>query len=815
MPAKSSYDADQIAVLRGLEPVRKRPGMYIGDTADGTGLHHMVQEVVDNSVDEALEGHCDRVDVTLHANGSCTVSDNGRGIPVKVHKEEQRPTAEVVMTVLHAGGKFDSDSYKVSGGLHGVGVSCVNALSSSLALTIWRDGYEHTMSFSRGDLVTELRKGPKTDQTGTRITFLPDDEIFEDTEFHFSVLTKRLQELAFLNRNLRIALIDERTDPPRSEVFHYAGGLREYIEMRADAHKEFRAIHEEMFYFSRPSKGIGVEVAMQWAHNYTENIRCYTNNVPQADGGSHLTGMRAALTRVIKNYLVAEFSKNTKNRKVLENVSGDDIREGLFCLLSVKVPDPKFSSQTKDKLVSSEVRPAVEDVFAEQLTMFLQERPRDAQVICKKILDAAAARQAARQARDSARRKNVFDSGGLPGKLADCQEKDPARSELYLVEGDSAGGSAKQGRDRAFQAILPLRGKILNVEKARLDKIVQSKVIQDVVQALGVPLVDSSREEEVDEDVFHRALRYHRIIIMTDADVDGSHIATLLLTFFFRRMVSLVHSGFIYLAMPPLYKAKIGKTERYLQDDNELIGFLAEQALAESTYQSGNGGEKVGFARAFNMLVQAEQIITRYANNAAAPLDEGVLRALLKINSPLELNDKANADSSVARLAEAVNDNSLELRLVDAELSDGFEIECYRSVYGSARKTGRLRRRFLEGRDGDFLCDTAGEVRALGETGKVSFGKEEIEVRGAVEAYNWLIERARNAVSIQRYKGLGEMNPEQLWETTMDPKRRRLIKVRINDETEAQDLFADLMGENVQPRKEFISQRALQAELSL
>ena len=814
MSVSSAYDAEQIAVLRGLEPVRKRPGMYIGDTADGSGLHHMVQEVVDNSVDEALEGHCDNVEVLLHVDGKCTVRDNGRGIPVKTHKEEQRPTAEVIMTMLHAGGKFDSSSYKVSGGLHGVGVSCVNALSTRLDLTIWRDGYEYTMGFKRGAVIDELVRGAKTTTTGTQVTFLPDDEIFEDIEFQFPVLARRLQELAFLNRNLRITLTDERTEQPRIEVFHYAGGLREYIEMRATSHKEFQAIHEKMFYFSKDSQGIGVEVAMQWAHNYSENIRCYTNNISQADGGSHLTGMRAALTRVVKNYIASEFSKNTKSRKIVEDISGEDIREGLFCLLSVKVPDPKFSSQTKDKLVSSEVRPAVEDVFSEQLLIFLQERPRDAQVICKKILDASAARQAARQARDSARRKNVFDSGGLPGKLADCQEKDPARSELYLVEGDSAGGSAKQGRDRAFQAILPLRGKILNVEKARLDKIVQSKVIQDVVQALGVPLVDAQREDS-DDDTLLKSLRYHRVIIMTDADVDGSHIATLLLTFFFRRMVSLVHSGFVYLAMPPLYKAKLGKVERYLQDDEELVLFLAEQVLSEGAFRpQGSPRQAASFERAFNMLLHADRIIARHSGTASA-LDPGVLQALLHIDTPLLLDGKRNATDTFGRFKKALGEGALEPKLVKLDSGDDYEIECYRNVYGKQRPAGRITRRFIEGRDGDFLCDTAGVVRSLGEVGTVSYGKEKMEVRGAIEAYQWLMERARAAVTIQRYKGLGEMNPEQLWETTMDPKRRRLIKIRINDEIEAQDLFADLMGENVQPRKEFISQRALQAELSL
>ena len=815
MTAATAYDAEQISVLKGLEPVRKRPGMFIGDTSDGTGLHHMVQEVVDNSVDEALEGHCDQVTIILLANGGCTVRDNGRGIPVKMHKTEKRPTPEVVMTILHAGGKFNNDSYKVSGGLHGVGVSCVNALSKRLDLVIRREGWEHTMSFARGAVVEPLKKGAKTTATGTEITFWPDPEIFDNIDFQFSQLSRRLQELAFLNSNLRITIIDERGETPRKEEFHYVGGLREFIEQRAAIHKEYQAIHEKMFYCHKERDGIIVEIAMQWGSGYVENIRCFTNNIPQRDGGAHLTGLRAALTRVLKGYM-AEMSKNTKVKKAAPDISGEDIREGLLCVLAVKVPDPKFSSQTKDKLVSSEVRPVVEEAFAEELNIFLQERPRDAQAICDKVIDAAAARQAARQARDSARRKSAFDSGGLPGKLADCQEKDPAKSELYLVEGDSAGGSAKQGRDRSFQAILPLRGKILNIEKARLDKMVKSKVIQDLIQALGVQLFDKKTDEDDAqdgaEDAFMRTLRYHRIIIMTDADVDGAHIATLLLTFFYRRLQELVNRGFVYLALPPLYKAKIGKVEKYLQDDDELNDFLVEQALKKATYTpQGSNKEAKDFPRLVKQMRRAEQVIDKHANNPAHALDKELLRAMLHVPE-LKLDSKTAAEDARVRLMAAAGPDLWLKVVMHAGLP---ELDCYRRIHGQDRQAARLTQIFLESKDYAILRDTALLAQTIGGVGTVTAGDERLEVRGPFEATTWLMDRVRNALSIQRYKGLGEMNPEQLWETTMNPATRRLVRICVEDAQQASDLFADLMGEDVLPRKKFIAAGAREADISL
>ena len=816
-PKKSAaYDAEQISVLKGLEPVRKRPGMYIGDTSDSTGLHHMVQEVVDNSVDEALEGHCDLVTIILRADGACTVKDNGRGIPVKQHKTEKKPTPEVVMTILHAGGKFNNDSYKVSGGLHGVGVSCVNALSSKLDLSICREGNEYTMSFSRGKVVQKLKKGRKTKETGTEITFYPDQEIFDNVEFRFEHLSKRLQELAFLNRNLNIEIVDERVDPPKKENFHYEGGLREFVEQRSASHKEFASIHEKMFYCHKVQDDITVEIAMQWGHGYVENIRCYTNNIPQRDGGTHLTGFRAALTRVVKNYM-GEMSKVAKSKKALPEITGEDVREGLLCILAVKVPDPKFSSQTKDKLVSSEVRPVVEDVFSEQLGIFLQERPRDAQIICDKIIAAAGARQAARQARENARRKNAFDSGGLPGKLADCQEKDPAKSEIYLVEGDSAGGSAKQGRDRSFQAVLPLRGKIINVEKSRLDKIVQSKVIQDLFQALGVQLVEDKKDtEEDDENIVPasvKSLRYHRIIIMTDADVDGAHIATLLLTVFFRRLPDLVKEGYVYLALPPLYKAKIGKKEQYLQDDRELKEFLSDYTLENSNFTAKKGKKSAElFAQYFRSLQQAELIITRLLSNPNYELDEEVLEMLLEMPDAIILDSKKDAKASAERLMKTSKGK------IKVEVNDNagkFELKCYRKIYGTEKHVSTLTKEFVSTKDYDFLCDTAGKAKELGGGGVVEMNNDTLEVSSAKEAVEWLLDKVNKAVSIQRYKGLGEMNPQQLWETTMDPAIRRLVRIKVQDIDQASDLFTDLMGVDVLPRKEFISQGALQAEIDL
>ena len=820
---EATYDSDQIKVLKGLEPVRKRPGMYIGDTSDGTGLHHMVQEVVDNSVDEALEGHCDEVDIILHDDGSCTVKDNGRGIPVSNHPTEKVPTPVVVMTTLHAGGKFDDDSYKVSGGLHGVGVSCVNALSSKLDLKICRDGHIHTMSFSKGRVSKALERGARTKATGTEVTFWPDHDIFEIvTRFSFDTLARRLQELAFLNSNLRINLVDEREEPVRRQSFHYAGGLREFVSQRAEGHKEYQAIHEKMFYCMKELDGVVVEIALQWGSGYVESHRCYTNNIPQRDGGTHQTGFRAALTRVIKSYMT-EAAKQSKSRKAPVEISGEDIREGLLSVLAVKVPDPKFSSQTKDKLVSSEVRPIVEELFAEELGIFLQERPRDAQAICSKISAAASARHAARQARENARRKSAFDSGGLPGKLADCQEKDPSRSEIYLVEGDSAGGSAKQGRDRSFQAILPLRGKILNVEKSGLDKMIKSKVIQDLILALGVQLVHDrqdddelkSEEEEASGELLPKALqqlRYHRVIIMTDADVDGSHIETLLLTFFFRRLRELIDHGCIYLALPPLYKARIGKTEQYLQDDLELEKFLIEQALKGVSFTPTNAKKPVKeFPAYFRKLREAEAIIDRHTAGSK-PVDEMILRALLHIPDVLTLDSEANAKKAASALERIAGK---DLSIEPVKVVEHYELDCHRRIYGTRRHIGRLTPEFLETRDYEALCDIAGLRQMFNEEGTIAHGSEALIVRDGADAAEWLMNKVRAAVTVQHYKGLGEMNPQQLWETTMDPSVRRLLRVKVKDAQDASDLFADLMGEDVKPRKEFIEKGALQAEISL
>ena len=813
---QKGYGAGDIKVLKGLEAVRKRPGMYIGDTSDCTGLHHMVQEVVDNSVDEALEGHCDEVTITLHGNGSCTVEDNGRGIPVGMHPEEGIPTPEVVMTMLHAGGKFGDDenneqSYKVSGGLHGVGVSVVNALSTRLDLLIKRDGCEHTMGFAEGKVTEKYTKGAKTKKTGTVITFWPDPKIFDDTNFRFDDLAHRFQEIAFLNSNLKINLSDERDDEPRTVSYHETDGLRGYIKHRAKSREDFRSIHEEMFYCHGERKGIMVELAMQWGKGYNKHIHCYTNNIPQIDGGSHNTGFSSALTRIVKSYM-SENAANATARKIAKDITRDDIKEGLLCVLAVKMPNPKFSSQTKDKLISSEVRPVVEDIFGDALKTFLEERPGDAKEICGKILQAAAARIEARKARDKVR-KNPFDSGGLPGKLADCQEKDPAKSEIYLVEGDSAGGSAKQGRDRHFQAILPLRGKILNVEKSSPDKIVHSKVIQDLIQALGVRIEGREDDNESNGDGIPKGLRYHRIIIMTDADVDGSHIATLLLTFFFRRLDELIRHGCVYLAMPPLFKAKVGKTERYFLNEKLLNEFMAQQAIKSATYvRQGENSPDKRFAALFQKMRESELIIDKHSSNVAERLDAELLALLLKIPDLLMIENTRDAKESCKRLAEAANGN---MRIEVAEHGGVPTLDCFAKEYGHERQAGRLTRQFLESRDYECLNETAGLLSELDGPGTVSSGKESVDVRSPEQAIKWLMGKVRKEVTIQRYKGLGEMNPEQLWETTMDPEQRSLVRISIKDAQRADELFTGLMGEDVQPRKEFISQGALQAAIDL
>ena len=815
--ASEDYGADSIKVLRGLEAVRKRPGMYIGNTGDGSGLHHMVYEVVDNAIDEALAGHADRVDVTLNPDGSCTVRDNGRGIPTDIHKEEGVSAAEVIMTQLHAGGKFDQNSYKVSGGLHGVGVSVVNALSEWLDLRIWREGREHYMQFRSGEAVAPLvvvGEAPITDKggplTGTEVTFYPSigtngEAIFDTvTEFEFSTLEHRLRELAFLNSGVYLRLTDKRTAEERISDLHYVGGVQAFVHY---LDKSKQALHNPPIAVMGEKDGISVEVAMEWTDAYHETCLCFTNNIPQRDGGTHLAGFRAALTRTINTY--ANDSGIAKKEKVA--LSGDDMREGLTCVLSVKVPEPKFSSQTKDKLVSSEVRAPVEDIVAKALTEYLEERPNDAKILCGKIVEAARAREAARKAREMTRRKGVLDGMGLPGKLADCQEKDPALCEIYIVEGDSAGGSAKQGRDRKFQAILPLRGKILNVEKARYEKLLTSNEILTLITALGTGIGNAGGSTGNDD--FNVAkLRYHRIIIMTDADVDGAHIRTLLLTFFYRQMPELVERGHIYIAQPPLYKVKAGKEELYLQGPSELDGFLLRIALVNaSVYTGGPNGTTLSgdtLAELARKHQVAQAVIARLQNF----MDAEALRSIAD-GVALNLDTVADAEASAA---------ALQAKLPDAEVAGEFDVRTDKPILRISRrhhgnvKSSVLTQDFVLGVDYAALADAANTFRGLlSEGARVMRGEgerqKEEKVNDFREAMAWLIAQAESATSRQRYKGLGEMNPEQLWETTMDPKVRRLLRVQIDDAIEADRVFTMLMGDEVEPRRDFIETNALRA----